>query len=72
MLEMRNNAEAVSYITKVLKWEQITTARQILFPAKRCFLYYKGTKMRANHNLSSFQDLMQHAVSYITKVITVH
>ena len=34
-----------------------------------CFLYYKGTKMRANHNpIASFKKF-RIAVSYITKVL---
>ena len=44
--------EAVSYITKVLKWEQITTDEMHDILQLGCFLYYKGTKMRANHNSS--------------------
>ena len=34
-----------------------------------CFLYYKGTKMRANHNLNVDAYCASTAVSYITKVL---
>ncbi len=34
-----------------------------------CFLYYKGTKMRANHNKLELILRNYQAVSYITKVL---
>ena len=60
---------AVSYITKVLKWEQITTVDLIITFKECCFLYYKGTKMRANHNRKKITNKLDVAVSYITKVL---
>ena len=60
---------AVSYITKVLKWEQITTVVDMESILKSCFLYYKGTKMRANHNGIPVKRIYKPAVSYITKVL---
>ena len=36
---------------------------------RSCFLYYKGTKMRANHNDNENFSFVGIAVSYITKVL---
>ena len=40
----------VSNVSKILKWEQITTDIIDLFSIMSCFQCFKDTKMRANHN----------------------
>ena len=42
---------AVMYGTKLQKWEQITTFVPFMTLIKGCDVWYKVTKMRANHNL---------------------
>ena len=41
---------AVSYITKLLNWKQITTRGLKSATDICCFLYHKVTKLKANHN----------------------
>ena len=41
----------VSDTSKILKWKQITTSKRRKTNNKRCFRYFKDTKMKANHNL---------------------
>ena len=42
---------AVMYGTKLQKWEQITTSVSYVDASGRCDVWYKVTKMRANHNI---------------------
>ena len=42
--------QAVSYITKLLNWKQITTLIKLVLTEGGCFLYNKVTKLKANHN----------------------
>ena len=42
---------AVSYITKLLNWKQITTQGSYKSRQWCCFLYHKVTKLKANHNM---------------------
>ena len=44
--------QAVMYGTKLQKWEQITTQVNPSSDYERCDVWYKVTKMRANHNLN--------------------
>ena len=60
---------AVSYITKLLNWKQITTVWWVRAVTLRCFLYHKVTKLKANHNHLLQSNLHFVAVSYITKLL---
>ena len=60
----------VSNVSKILKWEQITTSREQAYQCIGCFQCFKDTKMRANHNnlgCSLFCDLVVSNVSKILK-----
>ena len=60
---------AVSYITKLLNWKQITTPFIVLISLVSCFLYNKVTKLKTNHN-NIWSNILHHlAVSYITKLL---
>ena len=59
---------AVMYGTKLQKWEQITTAVYVCLPYIRCDVWYKVTKMRANHNLKNGPESARRAVMYGTKL----
>ena len=61
--------KAVSYITKLLNWKQITTKIQFIQKKIRCFLYNKVTKLKANHNEEVSKISEEFAVSYITKLL---
>ena len=60
---------AVSYITKLLNWKQITTKLLLVPLFLRCFLYHKVTKLKANHNKADNYGIAIAAVSYITKLL---
>ena len=60
---------AVSYITKLLNWKQITTDIACFSNKKSCFLYNKVTKLKTNHNNTSYGNHVSLAVSYITKLL---
>ena len=60
---------AVSYITKLLNWKQITTTVLVASSVHGCFLYHKVTKLKANHNLQLPFLSSCFAVSYITKLL---
>ena len=60
---------AVSYITKLLNWKQITTMSSSYISDTSCFLYHKVTKLKANHNTCYSWKDMYLAVSYITKLL---
>ena len=46
----KSNANTVFYGSKILKWKQITTGSLQLKNRMYCFLWFKDTKMKANHN----------------------
>ena len=69
LLYLACKAMAVSYITKLLNWKQITTNAQHVCTTHRCFLYHKVTKLKANHNLNGKTHNLAVAVSYITKLL---
>ena len=60
--------KAVMYGTKLQKWEQITTKSLQQNQVNSCDVWYKVTKMRANHNM--ILNLIHHrtAVMYGTKL----
>ena len=60
---------AVSYITKLLNWKQITTYFNQFGQNEGCFLYNKVTKLKTNHNLCIIMYKIISAVSYITKLL---
>ena len=60
---------AVSYITKLLNWKQITTTFSNPPTICCCFLYHKVTKLKANHNVYCIHNAKRWAVSYITKLL---
>ena len=64
-----DNIIAVSYITKLLNWKQITTPDHGFCLLYCCFLYHKVTKLKANHNMNQTVVLLLDAVSYITKLL---
>ena len=66
---VRRGFSAVSYITKLLNWKQITTIFAIAILIRSCFLYNKVTKLKTNHNLLGFLISLSLAVSYITKLL---
>ena len=43
-------SEVVCYTTKLVKWKQITTQQLANSILGSCLLYYKVSKMKANHN----------------------
>ena len=60
---------AVSYGSKILKWKQITTISRAGTSLYSCFLWFKDTKMKANHNRKSIKDAADSAVSYGSKIL---
>ena len=44
------NDLTVSCGSKILKWKQITTCNLLVNLFSNCFLWFKDTKMKANHN----------------------
>ena len=59
----------VSYGSKILKWKQITTGSRCLILRMDCFLWFKDTKMKANHNNISFRKSLKVTVSYGSKIL---
>ena len=59
----------VSYGSKILKWKQITTYDLIQAYCKDCFLWFKDTKMKANHNVIVYAILDSPTVSYGSKIL---
>ena len=59
---------AVMYGTKLQKWEQITTQCINILLFTSCDVWYKVTKMRANHNSSMCCKTLTKAVMYGTKL----
>ena len=66
---LRKMTAAVSYITKLLNWKQITTSWRSLWDRFGCFLYNKVTKLKTNHNRKERPKKREWAVSYITKLL---
>ena len=60
---------AVSNGSKILKWEQITTLLSIFRKKRRCFQWFKDTKMRANHNERWVLLMKNLAVSNGSKIL---
>ena len=59
----------VFYGSKILKWKQITTRIRLSKKAKDCFLWFKDTKMKANHNLLLFVVCSLMTVFYGSKIL---
>ena len=59
----------VSYGSKILKWKQITTVKRIGFRRQDCFLWFKDTKMKANHNIATGGSVGSVTVSYGSKIL---
>ena len=59
----------VSYGSKILKWKQITTVCAIMFSMVNCFLWFKDTKMKANHNGMGWYAGVSGTVSYGSKIL---
>ena len=59
---------AVSNGSKVQIWKQITTNRVTFFLHASCFQWFKGTNLKANHNLTEASPLPVVAVSNGSKV----
>ena len=68
-MDSPSNDSAVSYITKLLNWKQITTLDMLISSLMSCFLYHKVTKLKANHNIAHIALKHESAVSYITKLL---
>ena len=60
--------QVVDYLTKVRKFQLITTATVALIWAARCWLPYKGKKISANHNQRHKVFKTHRVVDYLTKV----
>ena len=59
----------VSYGSKILKWKQITTRLDVLIFLHHCFLWFKDTKMKANHNFWASGLCGRCTVSYGSKIL---
>ena len=59
----------VSNVSKILKWEQITTKQVYVINDFCCFQCFKDTKMRANHNRLSHSSLVAGVVSNVSKIL---
>ena len=68
-LPYRSATVAVSNGSKILKWKQITTYLSIFNSSKRCFQWFKDTKMKANHNLAKQVQPCARAVSNGSKIL---
>ena len=65
----RNSFLTVSYGSKILKWKQITTSAQWHLSRRNCFLWFKDTKMKANHNKCEDDRETSYTVSYGSKIL---
>ena len=63
------NLKAVPYGSKILKWKQITTVNRKEGMTFSCSLWFKDTKMKANHNCDSCYLLRDSAVPYGSKIL---
>ncbi len=59
----------VSCGSKILKWKQITTLTSHDFPGTDCFLWFKDTKMKANHNAKRLSKMEFITVSCGSKIL---
>ena len=59
----------VSNVSKILKWEQITTICIRKSTYHSCFQCFKDTKMRANHNTSTIVAIPTMVVSNVSKIL---
>ena len=59
----------VFYLAKILNWKQITTRLTSSRRAIYCLLSCKDTKLKANHNCSSFNTLLIATVFYLAKIL---
>ena len=59
----------VSNVSKILKWEQITTVLVDVPAWNGCFQCFKDTKMRANHNLITSWNSSSAVVSNVSKIL---
>ena len=59
----------VSYGSKILKWKQITTMMALVYCITYCFLWFKDTKMKANHNCNDARKSSGRTVSYGSKIL---
>ena len=59
----------VSYGSKILKWKQITTGASMDEIIIYCFLWFKDTKMKANHNEWAANIPLRATVSYGSKIL---
>ena len=63
-----NSAMAVSNGSKVQIWKQITTKQTTSWKQQRCFQWFKGTNLKANHNRIAAVNSAIVAVSNGSKV----
>ena len=66
---LRTIEHVVSSGSKILKWKQITTIVNYLYPRCGCFQWFKDTKMKANHNRYGWQKMRQKVVSSGSKIL---
>ena len=59
----------VSCGSKILKWKQITTWKLSITSFNDCFLWFKDTKMKANHNRSLVSRKSYWTVSCGSKIL---
>ena len=59
----------VSDTSKILKWKQITTLSKKTNIDSWCFRYFKDTKMKANHNVTSARPCASRDVSDTSKIL---
>ena len=62
-------ATVVSNVSKILKWEQITTMWEKQSDIWSCFQCFKDTKMRANHNVLTSSNPNYSVVSNVSKIL---
>ena len=62
-------SSVVSNVSKILKWEQITTICSQINPKNGCFQCFKDTKMRANHNHAKLCYSLTYVVSNVSKIL---
>ena len=68
-IEIRSRTYVVSNVSKILKWEQITTLFFLILWLRCCFQCFKDTKMRANHNININYIVGVNVVSNVSKIL---
>ena len=68
-LTFPRQSATVSYGSKILKWKQITTRHRCCYAWRHCFLWFKDTKMKANHNYPTYAYQWFPTVSYGSKIL---